>query len=146
MASLGCSGVRLLPRGSGRHLYFVRFCSSEMSPATGSKSSRRTSALKRRLLELQSPVNSDQLELRAKYLQFEREFSQKIQLADLSPEQAAIHARHDEAIQSLHFTYDDPATGLKVFTRFSFSSLLACYHVHSYATFLFLGPSDSATS
>jgi len=35
----------------------------------------------------------------------------------LEPDEVGIHRAHNQAVADMHFTYDDPATGLKVVTR-----------------------------
>ena len=32
----------------------------------------------------------------------------------LEPDEVGIHRAHNQAVANMHFTYDDPATGLKV--------------------------------
>ena len=32
----------------------------------------------------------------------------------LEPDEVGIHRAHNQAVADMHFTYDDPATGLKV--------------------------------
>lgn len=64
------------------------------------------------------PTQSDrQKALRTEFLEQEKVFESQVDLDALSPDELSIHHAHREAIEGLHFTYDDPETGLKVITR-----------------------------
>lgn len=55
---------------------------------------------------------------REKYLSFERDFEDKVDFTQLSAKEKEIHSLHKEAIEQFKWTYIDPETGNKVFTRF----------------------------
>jgi len=63
------------------------------------------------------PQNERQREMREQFFAAERVFESQVDYSKLSSEELRIHQAHREAIDNLHFTYDDPQTGLKVITR-----------------------------
>ena len=64
-----------------------------------------------------TPRTERQAALRAEFLTREEEWEQGVNHAKLSELEKLIHRTHNQAVQNLHFTYDDPETGLKVLTR-----------------------------
>ena len=56
--------------------------------------------------------------LREEFLQSEIEWEKRVDYQRLTEREVTIHEKHNEAVKNLHFTYDDPETGLKVITRF----------------------------
>nr|ADD38375.1 protein C1orf53 [Lepeophtheirus salmonis] len=55
--------------------------------------------------------------LKRDYLNFEKKFTQNLDLEYLSPRELTIHNAHALAISKGHYTYDDPETGLRVMSR-----------------------------
>ena len=55
--------------------------------------------------------------MREEFLQSEIEWEKRVDYKRLSDREVLIHEKHNEAVKNLHFTYDDPETGLKVITR-----------------------------
>ena len=54
---------------------------------------------------------------RQEYLAFEQDWESRVVLDQLSEQEKAINSLHKEAIEGLHWTYIDPQSGKKVFTR-----------------------------
>ena len=66
-----------------------------------------------------SPVlTAEQLKKREEYAALECHWESIVDLGRLNKTERKIHALHKEAVQDLHWTYVDPASGLKVVTRF----------------------------
>ena len=63
------------------------------------------------------PRTERQAQLRAEFLSREAEWERGVNQSNLSAREKLIHSTHNQAVQNLHFTYDDPETGLKVLTR-----------------------------
>ena len=63
------------------------------------------------------PRDEKQRRLREEFWAREQEFERGVDYSRLNQEQRVIHEAHKEAVRNLHFTYDDPKTGLKVITR-----------------------------
>jgi len=64
-----------------------------------------------------APQTERQKAMRAEYLAKEVEWESAVDYSRLTEQEAHIHEQHKEAVENFHFTYDDPATGLKVVTR-----------------------------
>lgn len=58
-----------------------------------------------------------QTNMREKFWEKENDFESQVDYQALSESEKLIHKLHREAIERGHFTYDDPQTGYKVFTR-----------------------------
>lgn len=56
-------------------------------------------------------------QLREAFARSEQELEQRVQWEKLTEAERHIHQQHRRAVQCGHFTYDDPATGLRVVTR-----------------------------
>ena len=63
------------------------------------------------------PQSAAQRDLREAFLRADAAVEAQLDPARLSASGRLIHARHADAVRGMHFTYEDPATGLKVFTR-----------------------------
>ena len=63
------------------------------------------------------PQTERQAALRAEFWKLEAEWEKRVDFSRLSDKEKLIHEKHNEAVKNLHFTYDDPDTGLKVITR-----------------------------
>ena len=56
--------------------------------------------------------------IREAYLDFERDWENKVKYELLSDKEKLIHLKHKEAIEDFHWTYIDPESGNKAITRF----------------------------
>ena len=56
--------------------------------------------------------------IREAYLDFERDWENKVKYELLSEKEKLIHLKHKEAIEDFHWTYIDPESGNKAITRF----------------------------
>jgi Family of unknown function (DUF5522) len=63
-------------------------------------------------------LSADQQRLRDEFLRQEAEREAAVDHSRLTAAEQLIHARHAAAVARFHFTYDDPATGLRVMTRY----------------------------
>ena len=63
------------------------------------------------------PQTERQAALRAEFLAREEEWEEGVVYSNLSEREKLIHEKHNQAVRDLHFTYDDPESGLKVLTR-----------------------------
>ena len=56
--------------------------------------------------------------IREAYLDFERDWENKVKYELLTEKEKLIHLKHKEAIEDFHWTYIDPESGNKAITRF----------------------------
>ena len=66
---------------------------------------------------VKTPATERQAALRAEFWRREEVWETRVDYSKLSEKEKLIHEKHNEAVKNLHFTYDDPDTGLKVITR-----------------------------
>lgn len=56
--------------------------------------------------------------VREKYFKLEKYWEAVVDLSSMSSNEIAIHNAHKKATHSCHFSYQDPVSGEKVFTRY----------------------------
>lgn len=64
-------------------------------------------------------VPKEYAEKRTKFWRQEKLKESKLDLKTLSEEELAIHNAHQEAISNGYFTYNDPVTAAKIWTRYN---------------------------
>ena len=67
---------------------------------------------------LRHQLTASQQRLRDEFRQQEAKREAAVDYSRLNTAEQLIHSRHAEAVAQFHFTYDDPATGLRVMTRY----------------------------
>ncbi|KAF6215424.1 hypothetical protein GE061_010176 [Apolygus lucorum] len=80
----------------------------------------------------------EELEQRRRFWELERLRERILEYETLSEEERAIHKAHEEAVRRGHFTYEDPAGGGTVETRYKhFLTGLCCGYACRHCTFNF---------
>jgi len=67
-----------------------------------------------------------QLQMREEFFRREQEWESRVDLTKLSENDKVIHQKHKFAAMSLHLSYEDPFTGLKVMSRWRHFSKGSC--------------------
>ena len=95
----------------------VSSLSKVISPPGLSRHILRMSSTNSTSTSSRSPQTERQAALRAEFLSREKEWERGVVYSKLSDREKQIHEKHNQAVFNLHFTYDDPESGLKVLTR-----------------------------
>lgn len=92
--------------------------SSSGSPSSASTSTTTTTPAGN-VRELPPVTNEAQLQMREEFFRKERQWESRVDLSKLTEDDKVIHEKHRVAAMSLHLSYEDPFTGLKVVSKTS---------------------------